>query len=120
MWPASINSALFLLVFFHLFRPAAADEVGPFYFAIDSPDPPGDPYLLPCCGDKIKGGDMCAVVNIVQNFKIIEQPHLCLQRTDGKRNNNACPDQNCRKLLNKYEGFLILGPGKWKGSCACG
>ncbi|KAL1390925.1 hypothetical protein HDK64DRAFT_324456 [Phyllosticta capitalensis] len=105
-----MHTRIFLLVFLLLVRLAATAEVGPFYFAIESPDPPGDPWLLPCCGDKIKGGDMCAVVNIVQFGKITDQPHLCLQRTDAKRNGNLCPDQNCRTLLNKYEGFQILGP----------
>ncbi|KAK7614809.1 hypothetical protein JOL62DRAFT_553598 [Phyllosticta paracitricarpa] len=103
MWPATtaFHPTLVLLVFLQLLRLAAPRQ-----------DPPQDPYVLPCCGD-IQGGDVCAVVDIVEYGKVTERPDLCLQRTDGKRNGNRCPDQNCRALLNKYEGFKILGPGKW-------
>ncbi|KAK7516572.1 hypothetical protein IWZ03DRAFT_193120 [Phyllosticta citriasiana] len=114
MWPATttFHPTLVLLVFFQLLRLAATAKIGPLYFPAEQPDPPQDPYLLPCCGE-IQGGDLCAVVDIVQYGKITERPDLCLQRTDGKRNHNRCPDQNCRAQLKKYEGFKILGPGKW-------
>ncbi|KAK8433775.1 hypothetical protein IWX49DRAFT_69917 [Phyllosticta citricarpa] len=71
MWPATtaFHPTLVLLVFLQLLRLAAPAQIGPLYFPIERQDPPQDPYVLPCCGD-IQGGDVCAVVDIVEYGKV--------------------------------------------------
>ncbi|KAK7537624.1 hypothetical protein BKA81DRAFT_381533 [Phyllosticta paracitricarpa] len=98
MWPATtaFHPTLVLLVFLQLLRLAAPRQ-----------DPPQDPYVLPCCGD-IQGGDVCAVVDIVEYGKVTPLPPAHRREEEWQQ----VPGSELQGATEQIRGFQDFGTGQ--------